>query len=61
MTVLLGANGAGKTTTLRAICGMVRSEGDIVFAGDRSTGARPKTSPASASPMCRKGAAPSSA
>ncbi len=34
MTVLLGANGAGKTTTLRAICGMVRSEGDIVFAGE---------------------------
>jgi branched-chain amino acid transport system ATP-binding protein len=33
MTVLLGANGAGKTTTLRAICGMVRSEGEIVFAG----------------------------
>ena len=35
MTVLLGANGAGKTTTLRAICGMVRSEGEIVFAGKR--------------------------
>jgi len=35
MTVLLGANGAGKTTTLRAICGMVRSEGEIVFAGER--------------------------
>ena len=35
MTVLLGANGAGKTTTLRAICGMVRSEGDIEFAGKR--------------------------
>ena len=35
MTVLLGANGAGKTTTLRAICGMVRSEGEIVFAGQR--------------------------
>ena len=33
MTVLLGANGAGKTTTLRAICGMVRSEGEIRFAG----------------------------
>jgi len=35
MTVLLGANGAGKTTTLRAICGMVRSEGEIVFSGKR--------------------------
>jgi len=33
MTVLLGANGAGKTTTLRAICGIVRSKGEIVFAG----------------------------
>jgi len=35
MSVLLGANGAGKTTTLRAICGMVRSEGEIVFDGQQ--------------------------
>ncbi len=35
MTVLLGANGAGKTTTLRAICGMIRTEGEIQFAGQR--------------------------
>ena len=35
MTVLLGPNGASKTTTLRAICGMVRSEGEITFAGKR--------------------------
>jgi branched-chain amino acid transport system ATP-binding protein len=34
MTVLLGANGAGKTTTLRALCGMVRREGEIRFAGE---------------------------
>ena len=34
IAVLLGANGAGKTTTLRAICGMVRSEGEILFAGE---------------------------
>src|SRR5437870_12421204 len=33
IAALLGANGAGKTTTLRAICGMVRTEGDIRFAG----------------------------
>jgi branched-chain amino acid transport system ATP-binding protein len=35
MTVLLGANGAGKTTTLRAICGLVRTEGEILLAGER--------------------------
>src|SRR5208282_4236378 len=35
MTVLLGANGAGKTTALRAICGMVRREGEILFTGER--------------------------
>jgi len=35
MSVLLGANGAGKTTTLRAICGMVRSQGEILFASQR--------------------------
>ena len=30
---LLGANGAGKTTTLRAISGMVATEGTLVFDG----------------------------
>jgi branched-chain amino acid transport system ATP-binding protein len=34
ITALLGANGAGKTTTLRAICGMVRTEGEVRFAGE---------------------------
>src|SRR5690606_26259039 len=33
VTTLLGANGAGKTTTLRAICGMVRTNGAIEFDG----------------------------
>ncbi len=33
ITALLGANGAGKTTTLRAICGMVATEGAISFDG----------------------------
>jgi branched-chain amino acid transport system ATP-binding protein len=31
ITTLLGANGAGKTTTLRALCGMIRASGEIVF------------------------------
>ncbi len=38
VTTLLGANGAGKTTTLRAICGMVRTEGEIRYAGERIEG-----------------------
>jgi branched-chain amino acid transport system ATP-binding protein len=33
ITALLGANGAGKTTILRALCAMIRREGEIVFAG----------------------------
>jgi branched-chain amino acid transport system ATP-binding protein len=33
VTTLLGANGAGKTTTLRAISGMIRTQGEILFAG----------------------------
>ena len=33
ITALLGANGAGKTTTLRAICNMVRNEGDVLLDG----------------------------
>src|SRR5437016_1958064 len=38
ITALLGANGAGKTTTLRALCGMVKSEGQIRFRGERIDG-----------------------
>ena len=38
ITTILGANGAGKTTTLRAVCNMVRTEGQIVLAGDRIDG-----------------------
>jgi branched-chain amino acid transport system ATP-binding protein len=38
ITALLGANGAGKTTTLRAICGMVRTEGAIRFEGKEIRG-----------------------
>ena len=40
ITALLGANGAGKTTTLRAICGMVRTEGSIQFSGQPIHGKR---------------------
>lgn len=38
ITALLGANGAGKTTTLRALCAMVRTRGEIRFAGERIDG-----------------------
>jgi len=38
ITTILGANGAGKTTTLRAVCNMVRTEGQIVLAGARIDG-----------------------
>src|SRR5208282_5872946 len=34
VTALLGANGAGKTTTLRAICGMVRTQGELLLGGE---------------------------
>jgi branched-chain amino acid transport system ATP-binding protein len=35
VTALLGANGAGKTSTLRAVCAMLRTSGEIRFAGER--------------------------
>ena len=38
IVALLGANGAGKTTTLRALCGMLRTEGEVRFAGQRIDG-----------------------
>ena len=38
ITTLLGANGAGKTTTLRALCGMVKTQGQVHFSGERIDG-----------------------
>ena len=35
ITALLGANGAGKTTTLRSICATIRTNGSIIFDGER--------------------------
>ena len=38
ITTILGANGAGKTTTLRAVCAMVRTQGEVRLAGERIDG-----------------------
>jgi branched-chain amino acid transport system ATP-binding protein len=38
ITTILGANGAGKTTTLRAVCGMIRAEGEVSFSGEDISG-----------------------
>jgi branched-chain amino acid transport system ATP-binding protein len=38
ITTILGANGAGKTTLLRAVCAMVKTQGEITFAGARIEG-----------------------
>ena len=38
VTALLGANGAGKTTTLRAICGMIRTQGELILGGETIIG-----------------------
>ena len=38
ITTILGANGAGKTTTLRAVCGMVKTKGEVRFDGRRIDG-----------------------
>jgi len=38
ITAVLGANGAGKTTTLRAVCGMVKRQGEIRLGGQRIDG-----------------------
>lgn len=38
ITTILGANGAGKTTTLRAVCGMVKTQGEVLLAGTRIDG-----------------------
>jgi branched-chain amino acid transport system ATP-binding protein len=38
ITTILGANGAGKTTTLRAVCGMIRPQGEVLLSGERIDG-----------------------
>jgi branched-chain amino acid transport system ATP-binding protein len=38
ITALLGANGAGKTTTLRALCAMVKTQGEVRLEGERIDG-----------------------
>jgi branched-chain amino acid transport system ATP-binding protein len=42
VVVLLGANGAGKTTTLRAISGLIPSQGEIRLTGRSTRGIRPE-------------------
>jgi branched-chain amino acid transport system ATP-binding protein len=42
VAVVLGANGAGKTTTLRAVCGMIRTTGQIILDGRPLRGRRPE-------------------
>jgi len=41
IVALLGANGAGKTTTLRAITGMVKTTGEVLFKGANIVGKGP--------------------
>lgn len=38
ITTILGANGAGKTTTLRAVCGMLKTQGKVLLGGERIDG-----------------------
>jgi branched-chain amino acid transport system ATP-binding protein len=42
IVAVLGANGAGKTTTLRAVSGTVKTNGNIVFGGERIGGHGPE-------------------
>src|SRR5262249_1520672 len=42
ITTILGANGAGKTTTLRAVSGLVATEGALHFGGRRIDGRAPE-------------------
>jgi branched-chain amino acid transport system ATP-binding protein len=42
VAVVLGANGAGKTTTLRAVSGMISTQGEITFDGRSISGRSPE-------------------
>jgi branched-chain amino acid transport system ATP-binding protein len=42
IVALIGANGAGKSTLLNAVCGLVRREGEVKFAGRSLAGLAPE-------------------
>lgn len=42
ITTILGANGAGKTTTLRAVSGLIRTEGSLTIGDDVISGRAPE-------------------
>ncbi len=42
IVTLIGANGAGKTTLLNAICGLVKKDGELEFAGKSLKGLAPE-------------------
>ena len=42
IVTLIGANGAGKTTLLNAVCGLVRQQGEVSFAGRPLSGLAPE-------------------
>jgi branched-chain amino acid transport system ATP-binding protein len=42
VAAILGPNGAGKTTTLRALSGLLRPEGRVVFDGQEIVGLKPE-------------------
>ena len=41
LVTIIGPNGAGKTTLLNAICGIVRTRGEITLKGREITGLKP--------------------
>jgi len=41
IAALIGGNGAGKTTTLRAVSGLIKSQGEILFNGRSLAGLPP--------------------
>jgi branched-chain amino acid transport system ATP-binding protein len=42
VVALIGANGAGKSTLLNAICGLVRTQGEVKFRGENIRGLAPE-------------------
>jgi branched-chain amino acid transport system ATP-binding protein len=59
IVTLIGANGAGKTTLLNAICGLVRQDGDLAFAGRFLMGLAPEVIVGLGSPRSPKAASSS--
>ena len=59
IVAFIGANGAGKTTLLNAVCGLVRTKGEVTFQGQEVSRLAAERLVGLGYPRCRRAASSS--